>query len=134
MSEMTGMAAEIAAVIGEAQTLRLLQARGGTQITIPKAAPGSQLADLIGEADADRLIDAFGHGRMTLPTGAGRGVGGRRRQAMRMLRDGHSLREVALACDLSVRTVQNYRAELRAGHDPRQIDLPFDSPPRSGAD
>jgi len=127
MSEFSGVAGEIAAVIGEGQTLRLLQARGGTDITIPKCAAGSQLACLIGEADAERMIEAFGHGRLTLPTGPGRGVGGRRHRALEMLEAGHSEREVALACDLNVRTVRQYRSQLRAGRDPRQPDLPFDS-------
>ena len=67
MSELIGVAAEIAAVIGEAQARRLFAARGGTQITIPKAAAGSALAELVGEVDAQRMIAHFGHGRIDLP-------------------------------------------------------------------
>ncbi|MCA8880373.1 MAG: hypothetical protein KDA73_10565 [Rhodobacteraceae bacterium] len=125
MSELIGVAAEIAAVIGEAQARRLFAARGGTQITIPKAAAGSALAELVGEVDAQRMIAHFGHGRIDLPMGDARGIRGRRARAMEMLRDGASLRQVALACDLNIRTVTNYRAELD-GRDDRQLPLPFD--------
>jgi len=119
------VAAEIAEVIGEAAALRLLEARGGTQISIPVRAEGSMLARLVGETEAQAMIDTFGPGKLTLPTAGARGVGARRARAMRMLRKGHSLQEVALACDLHTRTVSNYRAQI--DRDNGQMELPFDS-------
>jgi hypothetical protein len=44
---------------------------------------------------------------------------------MAMLRDGAALGQVAAACDLHIRTVVNYKAELEAA-DGRQLDL-FDT-------
>ena len=122
MAELSGLAAEIAQVIGEAQALRLLAARGGTQIEIPKRAAGSKLADIIGEIDAHRMIVHFGHGRLDLPMSAGRGIGERRARAKRMLADGASLTKTALACELSVRAVSRYKAQ-QDRRDRRQLPL-----------
>lgn len=124
MSDLTGSAAEIADVIGVAQTLRLLSVRGGTQITIPRTPSGSQLADMLGDADTAKLIAALGHGKFSLPNGPERGVAGRRARAKAMLAQGKSLREVALACDLNMRTVTNYRTQMQP--DDHQLELPFD--------
>ena len=115
-------AAEIAQVIGEAQALRLLSARGGTQIEIPKRAAGSKLAEIVGEIDAHRLIEHFGHGRLDLPMGEGRGIGARRARAKRMLAAGASLTKTALACELTVRAVSRYKAQQDA-KDRRQLPL-----------
>ncbi len=120
--DLSGLAAEIAQVIGEEQALRLLGARGGTQIEIPKRAAGSLLADIIGEIDAHRMIVHFGHGRLDLPMGAGRGIGERRARAKRMLADGASLTKTALACELSVRAVSRYKAQ-QDRRDRRQLPL-----------
>jgi hypothetical protein len=122
----TGSAARIARLIGPAATARLLAWRGGREINIPATAkPGTQLLELLGAVDAQKLIDEFGPGRITLPTGPVRGTGGRKREAMAMLRDGAALGQVAAACDLHIRTVVNYKAELEAA-DGRQLDL-FDT-------
>ncbi len=119
-----GLAAEIAGVIGEASTAKLLGARGGTEMVIPTKATGSLLAELIGELDASRMIAAFGAGKMMLPQGMARGAGAKRRRAQKMLADGASLQSVALACDVHLRTVSNYKAALNDAPS-RQFELPF---------
>ena len=42
-----------------------------------------------------------------------------------MLRDGKSIQQVALACDIHSRTVSNYRAEMERENEKRQLKLPF---------
>lgn len=124
MAVFAGLAGEIAAVIGEAATAKLLCARGATEIHIPATAPGSLLANVIGEPDASRMSAAFGAGKMTLPCGVARGAGAKRRRAQKMLADGASLQSVALTCDVHLRTVSNYKRAL--GQAPSaQFELPF---------
>lgn len=125
MTEWFGLAAELVDLIGEPATLKLLAARGGTEITIPQRIDGSQLAGIVGHDAAMRMAEHFGAGKLVLPTGSARGAGGRRAEAMRLLRRGHSLREVALACGLHTRTITNYRRQLRADDDARQARWEF---------
>ncbi|EGJ20099.1 hypothetical protein RSWS8N_18104 [Cereibacter sphaeroides WS8N] len=126
MALFPGIAGEIEALIGQELTTRLLRHWGGCQINIPKHARGSKLAEVIGAEAAERVIREIGHGRITLPCGSMRGTKRRRSEAMRMLRAGASLQQVALACDLHTRTVSNYRAALDAEAGHRQMTLPFD--------
>ncbi|TRD18377.1 hypothetical protein [Palleronia caenipelagi] len=108
--------------LGEIAATRLLSLRGGTRIEIPQRPTGSSLSEIIGADGVGRLIEGFGPGRLQLPTGHCRGSGGRRRQAKRMLREGRSIRDVALALDLHMRTVERFASEIR---DDRQIDMEF---------
>ncbi|MDJ0628560.1 MAG: hypothetical protein QNJ44_09905 [Rhodobacter sp.] len=117
MTVLTGIAGEIAVLIGEARAARLLAALGGTQITIPAQASGSSLARIVGEDAAARMIVAFGPGKLTLPMATARGRGAVKRRAVALLAEGRSLRDVALTCNLHTRTVSRYREELR-GDDP----------------
>lgn len=111
--KLTGLAAEIATVIGEERALRLLMRRGGTEIKLPGSAPGSLLADLVGEEAAEAMIAHFGGTqKMSLPCGHLRGAPGRRAMGVAMLRRGASAQDVALSCDVSVRTVYDWRATL----------------------
>lgn len=134
-----GVAAEIAELIGEATTLRLLRARGGTVIFLPVRAKGDVISDLIGEDACAALIDYFGAGRLALPIGPGRGAGARRAQGINMFRDGRSITDVARACEVDARTASRWRAESQTGSDARPVDrdqlqLPFDtgSPDHAG--
>jgi len=113
MTHFAGIASEVEAVIGVEQTRTLLAARGGTQISIPVRAANSSLAALIGEAAARQMIDAFGAGALRLPMGVARGRAAKRQQAIDMLNGGASLSQVALACEIHVRTVSRYRAEAK---------------------
>lgn len=126
MTQLPGIAGEIEAAIGLDLTVRLLKRRGGTEITIPVRARGSMLADIVGLHAAERLVATIGPGKVMLPCGSMRGARARRAEAMRMLRAGASIREVALACDLHSRSVSNYRAEIEAEAGRRQMTLPFD--------
>lgn len=125
MTLFTGFAGEIEAVIGREATTALLRRWGGCQIALPVKAEGSALAGVIGVAAAAALIQAVGHGKITLPCADARGMKRRRAEAIRMLRGGASLREVALACDLHERTVSLYRAQIESEAGSRQMKLPL---------
>ncbi len=119
----TGVASEIAELIGDEATAALVNLRGGMEINIPKKAKGSQLASIVGEENAAIIIRGLGTGKVRLPHCGMRGVSGRRARAKEMLVDGASHNTVALACDLHIRTVEKYSQEL--GNE-RQMQLPFD--------
>ena len=125
MIQLPGIAAEITKAIGPDLTVKLLKARGGTELMVPRRARGTVLAALVGEPAAERVIEALGPGKVVLPCAHLRGAGARKLQAMQLLRAGRSLSEVALECDLHIRTVSNYRAELDAGADDPQGKLPL---------
>ena len=126
-----GVAGEIAELIGEELTLKLLAARGGTEVAIPARPEGSVLAEIVGADAAEILLGAFGRVTLTLPCAHLRGARGRRARAKAMLRRGASLSDVALACEVHIRTVSIYRRDLlEAGEAlPRsgdQLRLPID--------
>lgn len=125
MSQLPGIAGRIEEEIGLDLAVILLKRRGGTQLSIPVRPRGSMLAEIIGLPAAEKLFAALGPGKITLPCGHLRGARARRADAMRMLRDGASLQEVALACDMHTRTVSQYRAKLEAEAGKRQLDLPL---------
>lgn len=116
MTQLSGIAGEIEEVIGLDLAVRLLKARGGTEIAIPARIPGSQLEQLVGREAAARMLGYFGAGKLRLPLGGVRGQAAynaaRKARALGMLRAGRSLREVALGCDLAMSTVSKYRDEL----------------------
>jgi hypothetical protein len=126
MSTFPGIAGDIEALIGVELTTLLLRRWGGCQVNLPSRAPGSKLAEVVGVDAAQKIIDGIGHGKVTLPCGTMRGVKRRKAEAMQMLRNGASLQQVALSCDLHTRTVSNYRAEIEADAEDRQFRLPFD--------
>lgn len=126
-----GVAGEIEELIGTEATLKLLAARGGTEVTIPARAEGSVLADVLGIDDAEILMDAFGRAPVMLPCGHLRGREGRRERARAMLRRGAPATEVALACEVHIRTVYDYRRDLREAGEALpapgdQLRLPID--------
>jgi DNA-binding CsgD family transcriptional regulator len=131
MTLFPGNAGRIEEVIGTELTTLLLRRWGGCQISIPVKARGSKLAEVIGEPAADALIREIGHGKMTLPCGSMRGhkrrVAEIREAAIAALRRGRSLQQVAMEFDLHTRTVSKYRAEIEAGANERQMQLPFDT-------
>jgi DNA-binding CsgD family transcriptional regulator len=129
MTQLPGVAGEIEQTIGLELTVKLLKARGGTVVKIPATARGTLLAGIIGEQATEKLIDEIGPGNIDLPCGHMRGRDASRlqkkRRAIAMLEDGKSLREVALACDIAVRTASQYRAELRDQGPPDQSQFLF---------
>jgi len=126
MTMFPGIAGEIEQLIGAELTTALLRRWGGQQVNLPARAAGSQLAEVVGVEAAQKIIDGIGHGKITLPCGSVRGAKRRKAEAVALLRRGHSLSEVAAACDLHSRTVSNYRAEIDAEFSGRQLRLPFD--------
>lgn len=125
MSLFPGVAGDIEALIGVELTTLLLRRWGGCQINIPVRVKGSRLAEVIGAEAASQIITHIGHGKITLPCASMRGIGGRRSEARRLLKEGRSLQQVALECDLHTRTVSKYRRELEDEAQP-QMRLPFD--------
>lgn len=123
LNDFYGRAREIAECIGEHEARVLLDARGGSFVELPKQVEGSVLARIVGEVAAGSLVRKFGTGRLVLPLGPGKGSASRRQRAKEMLRDGASLSQVALACELTERTVSNYRAQLV--DQGRQLRLPL---------
>ena len=114
ITRLRGLASEIADVIGEDCALYLFQKRGGSDLKIPDTARGSKLADLVGVEAAEALIRHFGGGyRLTLPCAHLRGSQGRRARGIAMLARGASTLEVAMTCDVTTRTVENWRSSLR---------------------
>lgn len=119
MTEFTGVAAQIAEIIGDKLTQDLLARRGGMEVTIPVRPKGSMLAEIIGEAAARDLSIELGAGRIVLPCAHLRGAGARRAEAKRMLEAGASIAETARACGLHTRTVAGYRMAASRGEDPQ---------------
>ena len=128
MNQLPGVAAEIQDLIGLDRTVALLKWRGGCEVQIPVRPLGSALASVIGDDAAEVLTRHFGAGKLVLPCAHIRGAGARRAEAMAMLREGHSLSEVALACDMHTRSVSRLRAQIDAEDAARQPQLPFDRP------
>ena len=127
MTQLPGIAGEIEGVIGLDLAVVLLRARGGTEITLPQPVPGSHLEQLVGGEAAEAMVEYFGAGRLRLPLASMRGVARynaeRRARAIDLLRAGESAMSVALACDLNLRTVHRYRAEMEAVACARQGKL-----------
>ena len=110
---LTGLAAEIAAVIGAEATFRLLMKRGGMLVKIPQRVEGSVLEELVGTEAAEALSGYFGAGlELHLPAAHLRGAGGRRAMGVAMLMRGENQFAVALACDVAIRTVRYWQAAL----------------------
>ena len=120
-----GLAEVIEAAVGLDQTLKILREYGGLEWKVPteRRVAGTQLAKLLGEQDALAVVRALGPGNVVLPMAAVKGLGGRRGRAMRMIRDTNaSNTTIARECDVHLRSVSRYRAELA---DDRQMQLPL---------
>lgn len=101
--------------IGMEATVKLLQARGGALLELPKSAERSALlVDLIGQEAAARLIAAFpGYDRISLPMPDKLLTRTRNVEILADLERGDSERIVARRYSLTVRQVQNVRREAR---------------------
>lgn len=110
--------AEIAQVAGLDAALKLAEARGGTEIYVPAEAPaGHWLAETVGlEAAAAICAHFTGSGpgcRLELPNGPAGSFAQIRRKVDRMIAEGKSEREIALACGYTGRGVRMRRARAR---------------------
>jgi hypothetical protein len=114
--------AEIADVAGVDAALALAEARGGTEIYIPRrASEGHWLTDTVGY-DAAAAICAWRPAeRIMLPLGPRGSMATVRATVSRMLAEGRSTTDIALACGISSRSVERRRAaDRRRNDDDRQ--------------
>ena len=131
MTQLPGLAGTIEDLIGLDLTVKLLKARGGTDVKIPEKPQNTLLGEIVGHEAAQILIDELPPGVITLPCSHMRGRDAdrmdRKRRAIGMLLEGKSLREVALACDIHLKTAKTYRAEIKDGRHgkPDQGELPL---------
>lgn len=120
--------AEIAEVAGLDAALQLAQTRGGTEIYIPAACgPDHWLTQAVGQDAAQAICRHFagaGPGiRLELPLGPTGSAARARRTIDRLIAEGRSEREIALAVGCTGRTVR--RRRRRAAGGGRQQRLPL---------
>ena len=123
-----GVLGEIADAAGIDAALAVADARGGTQVYIPPDPPADHwLTVLIGadaaRAVADRLTCGVGGLRVDLPLGPAGCAARMRAEVDRLLGEGRSERDIALATRYSIRGIRKRRARLGLGHDDRQLSL-----------
>lgn len=127
MTALPGILAEIADIAGEDAALAVAAARGGTQIYIPPSPDRDHwLTRLVGQqaakAIADRLTCGVGGMRIDLPLGPKGHAARARAKVDRMIDEGRSERDIALATGYTIRAVRRRRAKRKPGDD-RQISL-----------
>lgn len=120
--------AEIADVAGLDAALAIAEARGGTEVYIPPSAPDDHwLTETAGAAAAEAICAHFaGNGRgcrIEIPLGPKGAAARLRRQVDRMIADGKSEREIALATGYSGRGVRMRKARQRQHHESGQGSL-----------
>jgi len=122
--------AEIAQVAGLDAALKLAEARGGTEIYVPAEAPdGHWLVETVGRPAADAICGHFmggGRGtRLELPLGPAGTAAQIRRRVDRMISEGKSEREIALATGYTGRGVRLRRAKARSGSEQDDLFAPI---------
>ncbi len=68
----------------------------------------------MGAEAAAKIAEALGSEKLVIPMAGQRGAGGRRARAARMVEEGATERQVALACDMHGRTARRLRARMKA--------------------
>ena len=127
-TRLPGVLGDIADIAGEEAALAMAQARGGTEIYLPPAPDADHwLSQLVGHeaalAIADHLTCGVGGLRLELPNGP-TGHGARAAARVdRMLREGRSERDIAIATGYTTRGVRKRRARLGDHADDRQMDF-----------
>ena len=119
MTALPGILAEIALVAGEDAALAIAAARGGTQIYVPPVPDaGHWLSRLVGHQSAlkigDRLTCGVGGMRVDLPLGPRGHAAQIRARVDRLIGEGRSERDIALATGYTVRGVRRRKALLGA--------------------
>lgn len=120
--------AEIAEVAGLEAALALAGARGGTEIYVPPSVDADHwLVETAGAEAAAAICRHFagnGHGcRLEIPLGPKGAAARLRRQVDRMIAEGKSEREIALATGYSGRGVRMRKARQRDERDSGQGSL-----------
>ena len=123
-----GALGEIAEVAGVEAALAIAKVRGGTQIYVPPL-PGADhwISRLVGienaRAIADKLTCGVGGRRLELPLGPRGHAETQRARVDRMIREGRSERDIALATGYSIRGVRRRRAKIGSPPETRQLSL-----------
>lgn len=125
MTHLPGVLAEIAEIAGEDAALAIAQARGGTQIYLPPVPKADHwISELLGHetalAIADKLTSGFPM-RLDVPSGPTTYAAQRRALADRMIAEGRSESEIALATGYSGRAVRRRRAIARNAPSAEQV-------------
>lgn len=117
--------AQIADIVGEDAALTIAALRGGTQVYIPPVvAQDHWLAQAIGHREANELADFLTCGikgyRLEIPLGPTGYEAQARAELDRLIAEGRSERDIAMATRYSMRTIRRHRAKIR---DNRQMSL-----------
>lgn len=107
-----GDAGRLADAIGIDTALLVLSRFGGSHVDLTGDVASGPLADLIGTRDARAVHASFGPVRLDPSLDRFRGSRGRQCRGLWLLSQGRSRRDVALTCDVTSRTVGNWRQAL----------------------
>jgi len=121
VSGLTGLLHDIATATSVKVALELASRCGGLQMSLSDA-PGSALVRAVGPEAASAIVKHVGRGVVTIPMANIRGQRARRARSAEMLARGATPTEVALACDVHVRTVWRVKA---AGAKDEERPLPL---------
>lgn len=118
MNDLPGILADIADVAGEEAAIAVAKALGGTRVYIPPVPrPDHWLSQLIGHEAAcilaDRLTCGLAGVRVDLPAGPAAWYVSARAQVDRMIEQGRSERDIALATRYTTRGIRKRRALKR---------------------
>ena len=121
---------EIAQVAGIDAALTIAELRGGTEIYVPPEAPDSHwLSEAVGIEAANAICRHFtqdvGARRLEIPLGPAGTAAQVRRQVDKLIADGRSEREIALATGYTGRGVRMRRAKARAGIPENDLFAPI---------
>lgn len=104
---------ELIGVIGIADTYKITRTYGGTRVYIPKTLPPSKCTLAISPAGITALQRDYGGESIEIPKSASIDRFVRNISIFKMLEEGRSIRDIARHYDLSVRQINNIRANNR---------------------
>lgn len=127
-AHLPGVLGDIARVAGEEAALKIAHAVGGTEAYIPPIPANDHwLCELVGIELAREIADHLTCGvsgmRLELPSGPRGFMKQAAAQVDRMLAQGRSERDIALATGYTIRGVRQRRAKLNLPQDSRQGNL-----------
>ena len=129
-SWLPALLAEIAEVAGLEAALKLAEARGGTEIYVPAEAPADHwLTEAVGQQAAAAICRHFtGSGpgcRLEIPLGPAGSHAQLRRQVDKLIAEGKSEREIALATRYTGRGVRMRKAKARRAAEDHDLFAPI---------
>lgn len=120
MSGFTGILAVISDVAGADAATKLALKAGGTEFKF-SAQPNGKLAKLVGAKAAAAIVGELGAQKYAIPMAHLRGEKARRSAAARMLAEGGSANDVAMAVDVHERTVRRVRERMKKSAAQRDL-------------